>query len=213
MYKFFGLVLLSALAAVGAKRININDPFDQVTEWVNNKQRQVGTTMAPLPEIWLNSNVKYSGAQFLGIDSLKRTADCWQEVKDNEILFDINYGFGLMTFVLPHLEIEGKNMSAYAAVRDNSIHLSYTATIVQDQCHIKLNEFKIKNLGNVKFGASRPEYDGANLDGFFKLVVIPALNGIVDSNFSKIEASLQSLCKVKDIKNVGHVQEVMMSLL
>ncbi|XP_014290697.1 uncharacterized protein [Halyomorpha halys] len=213
MYKFLALVLLSALVAVGAKRININDPLDQVIEHLNNKQRQYGTTTAPLPEIQLDSKVKYSGALFLGVDSLRRTSDCWQEVKDNEITFDINYGFGLATIVLPHLEIDGKNMSAYATIRDNSVHLSYTASIVKEQCHIKLNEFKVEKLGNIEFGASRPEYDGSNLDGFFKLVVTPALNGIVDSNFAKIETSFQALCKVKDFQNAAHAPELLMSLL
>ncbi|XP_014290696.1 uncharacterized protein [Halyomorpha halys] len=213
MYKFFGLVLLSALAAVGAKKISINGPLDQVIDWLNNQQRQHGVTSVPLVEIPLDSKVKYSGAQLLGVDSLRRTSDCWQEVKDNEIVFDINYGFGLAAIVLPHLEIDGTNMSAYATVRDNSVHLSYTATIVKEQCHVKLNELKVEKLGNVEFGASRPEYDGSNLDGFFKLVVTPTLNGIVDSNFAKIEASLQALCKVKDFQNVGLVHELVMSHL
>ncbi|XP_014290690.1 uncharacterized protein [Halyomorpha halys] len=213
MYKFFGLVLLSALAAVGAKKISINGPLDQVIDWLNNQQRQHGITSVPLVEIPLDPKVKYSGAQLLGVDSLKRTSDCWQEVKDNEIAFDINYGFGLATILLPHLEIDGKNMSAYAAIRDNSVHLSYTATITKEQCHIKLNELKVERLGNVEFGASRPEFDGSNLDGFFKLVVVPTLNGIVDSNFSKIESALQGLCKVKDFQNEGPVLDVVRSLL
>ncbi|XP_014280141.1 uncharacterized protein [Halyomorpha halys] len=213
MYKSFGLVLLSALAAVGAKKIDINAPFDQVIEQLNNRLRQIGTTIAPIPEIPLDSKVKYSGAQLLGLDSFKRTADCWEEVKDNEILIDLSYGYELMTIVLPHLEINGTNMSAYATVRDNSVHLSYTATVVKEQCHIKLNELKVEKLENIEFGASRPEYDGSNLDGFFKSVVVPALNGIVDSNFEKIETSLQALCNVKDYKNLEHVNELMMSIV
>ncbi|XP_014290693.1 uncharacterized protein [Halyomorpha halys] len=213
MYKFFGLVLLSALAAVSARRMNINAPLDRVLEQMNIQQRQSGTTSAPLPTILLDPKVKYSGATFLGVDSMKRTSDCWTEINGNELTIDINYGFGLATIVLPHLEIDGKNMSAYATVRENSVHLSYTATIVEQKCHIKLNELKVEKLGNVEFGASRPEYDGSNLDGFFKLVVTPTLNGIVDSNFAKIETALQALCKVEDFQSAGQAPQLLMSLL
>lgn len=159
--------------------------------------------------------VKYSHAVSLGIDSLKRTADCWQDVRreENEIDFDLSYGFGLMTVVLPHLEIGGTNMSAYARIRDNSAHISYTAQVVGEKCHIKLNEFRVERMGNVEFGASRPEYDGSNVDGFFQLAVVPALNGIIDSNFAKIEDSLQALCRVKNFQDLSHVEELVMSVL
>lgn len=59
MYKFFGLVLLSALAAVGAKRIDINAPLDKLIEFINNKQRQLGAASAVLPEIELGSKVRF----------------------------------------------------------------------------------------------------------------------------------------------------------
>lgn len=159
--------------------------------------------------------MKYSHAVFLGVDSLKRTADCWQEVRreDNEIDFDISYGYGLLTVVLPHLEVGGTNMSAYARIRDNSVHISYTVQLVDEKCHIKLNEVKVERLGNVEFAASRPEFDGSNVDGFFKLSVVPTLNAIVESSFAKIEDSLQALCKVKDYQNLDHVEDLVMSLL
>ncbi|XP_014290692.1 uncharacterized protein [Halyomorpha halys] len=212
MYKFFGLVLISALAAVGADRTNINAPLDKVIEWVNNQQRQGGTTVVPLPEVQLDSKVKYSNALFLGADSIKRTSDCWQEVNGNEYVFDINYGFGLMTIVLPHLEIAGINMTAYVNIRDNSVHMSYTVKMVDEKCHVKLNKLKVEKLENVEFRASRPEYDGTNLDGLFKLLVIPTLNGFVDSNIASLETSLQGLCHVNDFQNAGHVQDVVKSL-
>ncbi|XP_014280159.1 uncharacterized protein [Halyomorpha halys] len=211
MYKFFVFVLFSALVAVDANRININAPLDQLLEQFNYRQRQLGPTSAPFPEIPLDSNVKYSDASFLGLDSLKRTGDCWQEVNGNDMLFDINYGFGLMTIVLPYLEIAGTNMSAYARIQDNSVHLSYTLHHGAEKC-VTLNEFRVQKMGNVEFGSSRPEYDSSNLDGFFKLVVKPSLDGIMDSMFGKIESSLQALCKVKDFQNVEHVQELLMSI-
>ncbi|XP_066905299.1 uncharacterized protein [Halyomorpha halys] len=157
--------------------------------------------------------VKYSRATFLGVDSMKRTSDCWTEINVNEFTLDINYGFGLASLVLPHLEIDGKNMSAYATVRNNSVHLSYTVSLVEQKCHIKLNELKVEKLGNVEFGASRLEYDNSNLDGFFKLIVTPMLNGILDTNFAKIEIALQALCNVRDFHNPGHAPQLLMSLL
>ncbi|XP_014280155.1 uncharacterized protein [Halyomorpha halys] len=212
MYKFFCLVLLSALAAAGAKRVNINDGLDSITEYLNDRQRSLGTTSAPFPEIPLGSRVKYSGGSFLGIDSFKRTGDCWQEINGNDMTFDINYGFGLLTIVLPHLEIAGTNMSAYARIRDNSVHLSYTLHHGADKC-ITLNDFKVEKLGNVEFGASRPEYDGSNLDGFFKLVAKPSLDGLLDSLYPKIESSLQKLCKVRNFQNQVEVLDLVKSLL
>ncbi|XP_014280158.1 uncharacterized protein [Halyomorpha halys] len=212
MYKFFGLVLLSALAAEGAERVNINDGFDNIAEQLNNHLRHLGTTSAPFPEIPLGPQVKYSDASFLGIDSFKRTGDCWQEINGNDMTFDIRYGFGLLTVVLPHLEISGTNMSAYARIRDNSVHLSYTLHHGAEKC-ITFNDFRVEKLGNVSFGASRPEYDGSNLDGFFKLVAKPSLDAILASVLPKLESSLQATCKVKDFQYESSVLEVVKSLL
>lgn len=150
--------------------------------------------------------VNYTDATFLGIDSLQRTGDCWQDMNGTDIVLDLNYGFHLFTIVLPHLEIHGKNMSGFVRIRDNSFHMSYTLHNSSEKC-LTLNYFYIEKMENVQFGASRPDYDGNNLDGFFKLVVQPSLNGIIKSNITKIEAALQPLCKIRDFEKEGIVPE------
>lgn len=154
--------------------------------------------------------MKYSEAVFLGIDSLQRTGECWQEAKENGVSFDIRYGYHLMTIELPNLVMDGKNMSGFVRIRENSVHLSYTVHNISDKC-ITLNGLKIEKMENVEFGASRPDYDGTNLEGLFKLVVRPTLNGIIMSNFTRIEAALQPLCKIRDIEK--NAMDLLTSLL
>ncbi|XP_014280160.1 uncharacterized protein [Halyomorpha halys] len=212
MYKFVGLVLLSTLAVFCQNRTTINAAFAHFAERMNARQRLVGATRIPIPEIDLGPKVKYYDALFLGADSLQRTGDCWQEVKDDGIIVEVNYGFHLMAILLPHLMVNEKNMSGYVRIRENSFHLSYTLHRGGEKC-LELNEMLVQKIENVHFGASRPEYDGANLEGLFSLVVKPTLNEIVRSNFTKIESTLQALCKVNDFQNKSSVQELVMSLL
>ncbi|XP_014276410.2 uncharacterized protein [Halyomorpha halys] len=209
MFKFFHLVLYTAVAAAEGHKTNINGVMDRFMELINDHQREYGVTSGPLPEIPLVSKVKYYNAVFLGIDSIQRTGDCWQEVKGSDVSYDIHYGFRLMGIMLPYLEVYGNNMSAFASVRDNSVHLAFTMHLGDEKCNVTLDELRVERMDKVEFRASRPEYDDLHLDGYFKMIVIPRLNSIMDSHLDKIEASLQELCKLKQYQDDADLQDVL----
>ncbi|XP_014290698.1 uncharacterized protein [Halyomorpha halys] len=171
-----------------------------------NIQLRKEETSLPIPQISLNLRVKYPDAVVLGVDSIQRTSDCWHEKKGEDINGDIHFGLQLMTLVLPYLEVDGRNMSAFVRIRDNSVHLSYTLHVAGEKCHIKLNELKIEKLGNVEFRASRPEYDGSDLDLFLESEVMQAFNNILEANFFIIQASFQAYCKDMDFQTEDHGQ-------
>lgn len=115
----------------------------------------------------------------------------------------------MMAIILPHLEFKGRNMSAYASIGDNSVSVAFTLYLDHQSCYVTLDELQVERMRKVFLRASRPEYDGLNLDGYFKMVVVPAFNSIVNSHFDEIEASLQILCKLKNYKGIHDLQDVL----
>ncbi|XP_014290695.1 uncharacterized protein [Halyomorpha halys] len=195
MFKTFGLVLLSALVAVGGERVNFSGSVDHILEQLDIQQSEQGIISLPqqTPE---SSGMTHSDALVLGVDSLYRTNDCWQEVKGLDTSIEVHYGFKLLTIVLPNLEINGKNMSAYARVRDNSFLFKYTKHVESSQCSVTLDDYSIERMENIVFKGSRSELDDSNLNGYFKSTILPSLNKIIASKFVEIEAQPQYPCNL-----------------
>ncbi|XP_014279390.1 uncharacterized protein [Halyomorpha halys] len=212
--QFSYLFLVLAVAAVNSKKIDINSGVDEGLAKTNEYLRKYRFTSVHVPKGSWGSKVFFSDSEILGLDSLKRTDNCTLEIVDKNVTLDLHYGFGFFQQSFKLINIGEQDMSASFRIRDNSVHLNFTASYFghnAQKCRVKLHDLSYERLAKVDFYSSRPELDGIDVEDVFEKEVTPFLNSKVDK--AAVEQVMQAMCNQPHLEIAEQMPMIHMSVL
>lgn len=161
--------------------ININAEVDEFLEKWNKDVRNTKDTTFGILSDSIGKDIHYSDGLLFGLDSATRTGDCVKITRSNSTSYDCRIGLRLLLLSFPRVIIGEDVMSLAVRVRNNSIHVSYT--VIHNNTNSKdkylVEVYEVEEFDDVELSASLPEYDGADVNSFFRTTVKELADGIL----------------------------------
>nr|BAN20293.1 unknown secreted protein [Riptortus pedestris] len=191
--------LLLACSAAAQRPVLVNDMVDKQMAAHNAMLTKLGLGMTNISAGETNG-VQFSKGIQLGLNTLKRTGDSYSiQTSKDKISYKYQVGYSLLLFAFGKITINGKDMSGYFRVKDNSMNFDFTVHNDGQNCEVILDEYKFSKFGDVLYETSESSSNNGVLSTDLKETLLNHVNEQIHNKKPGVEAHLQALCRPSSI--------------